>query len=173
MEALPLLVVEKIAEYLCEDDIARLSRTCSFLRVMLPRYLVIRGKDFHINGPGRGHWAPENYFDSPPLSSSVKLFKVSLTWNDQGWGNRKGEIFVKLIRKVNRNEEEIAEKRHLFGIAGHKKASAEVVVSNDPIVDLAQPGDYYKFMRNAGGGGGHTLTVENFRVVITLPNNQE
>jgi len=173
MEELPLLVVEKITEYLCEDDIARLSRTCSFLRGILPRYLVIRGKDFNIRGPGGGHWAPEDYFNSPPLTSSVRQFKTSLTWMDQGWGNRKGEIFVKLIRKVNRNEEEIAEKRHLFGIAEHKETAAEVVVSDGPIVDLAQSGDYYKFMRNAGGGGGHTLTVQNFRVVVALANNQE
>lgn len=172
METLPDLILSRLSDFLGPEDTARLAQTCRRLHSLLPRYLVMRGADFRIRGPGGGHWAPELYFDGPSLTSTVKKLTMSVTWVDQGWGNRKGELFVKLVRPKRRSrrggETVLAEKRGLFGIAKHKEETASAEVVEDAVVSMAQPGDFYRFMRNAGGGGGHTLTVKNFRVVATL-----
>ena len=172
LDKLPELVLLHIAKFLCPEEIARLSQTCHRLQSIMPRFLIIRGEDFRIQGPSFGHWAPELYFDGPLLSKAVRKLTMSLLWKDQGWGNRKGEIFMKLMRpsssSANNDFEAVAEKRKIFGIAEHEEKKDRVELSLHPVVKLAQPGDFYRFMRNAGGGGGHTLTVANFRVVATL-----
>ena len=180
LDRLPDLVLSHLADYLSPEETARLSLTCRHLHDVLPRFTVMRGDDFEIYGPSRGHWAPEPYFDGPPLPSTVRKLTLSLKWTDQGWGNRKGEIFMKLMRPVasggrrggtsrrGSDTQEVAEKRRIFGIAKHQEETAKTEISDDPVVALAKRGDFYRFMRNAGGGGGHSLTVKNFRVVATL-----
>ena len=176
LDGLPDLVLSHLADYLSPEETARLSLTCRHLHDVLPRFTVIRGDDFKIYGPSGGHWAPELYFDGPPLPSTVRKLTLSLKWKDQGWGNRKGEIFMKLMRPITggsasrrgSDAQEVAEKRRIFGIAKHQEEEAKIEITDDPVVALAKPGDFYRFMRNAGGGGGHTLTVKNFRVVATL-----
>ena len=184
LDTLPALVLSHLANYLSPEETARLSLTCKHLHDILPRFTVMRGDDFEIYGPSGGHWAPEPYFDGPPLPSTVRKLTLSLKWTDQGWGNRKGEIFMKLMRPVSTvasgdrsggasrrgsDAQEVAEKRRIFGIAKHQEETAKTEISDNPVVALAMRGDFYRFMRNAGGGGGHTLTVKNFRVVARHP----
>ena len=100
LDGMPDLMLSRLADFLGPEDTTRLAQTCRRFHSVLPRYLVMRGNDFNIDGPRGGHWAPEPYFDGPPLTSTVKKLTMSLTWKDQGWGNRKGEIFVKLLWSV-------------------------------------------------------------------------
>ena len=126
------------------------------------------GEDFRIYGP-KGPCCPEIYFDGPELPGGVKKLSLSVTWQDQGWGNRKGELFLKLMRPVGTEQSvEVAEHRELFGIAEHYEKSAQIVIQDHPVVTQAKKGDFYRFMRNAGGLGGHELRVKNFRVVATV-----
>ena len=162
---MPELVLLRIADYLAPEDIVHLAQTCRRAYSVLPRFLLIRGNDFTVRGPPGGHWAPELYFDGPKLNKSIRKLTVSLEWKDQGWGNRKGEIFVQLVRGAS---DIVAERRHVTGTAEHELTSAKAVLDAHPVVTWAQPGDFYRFMRNAGGGGGHTLTVKKFRVVAQL-----
>ena len=172
LDGLPGLVLSHLADYLSPEETARLSMTCRRLHDVLPRFMVIRGDNFKIYGPSGGHWAPELYFDGPPLPSTVQKLTLSLKWKDQGWGNRKGEIFMKLMRPGadgrGSDAQEVAEKYRIFGIAKHEEEEAKTEITDDPVVALAKRGDFYRFMRNAGGGGGHSLRVKNFRVVATL-----
>ena len=141
---------------------------------MLPEVIVTndlwKGDDFYIFGPRSGHWAPELYFDGPILPSKVIELNMSVVWEDQGWGNKKGELFVILMRPSRTGKPlQIAEHRRLFGIAEHYEKEAHKVVNrDDPVVDKSKKGDFYRFMRNAGGGGGHQLKVKNFRVKATM-----
>lgn len=186
MDKLPDLVLSRLLNYLSPEDTVRLARTCRRLYSLLPRYMVFYGPNFNIDGPRRGHWAPELYFDGPQFAGVVKKVQMSLTWKDQGWGNRKGEIFVKLMqppararrfgRRAKNSDRDgggeiVAEKRELFGIAKHSQETAKAELVDDPVVKSAQKGNFYRFMRNAGGGGGHSLTVSDFRVVVTLDHN--
>ena len=161
---LPDLVLLRIAKYLTPDSICKWSMTCRRLYTVLPHFLVMRGDDFHIYGPSGGHWAPEPYFEGPVLIRRVKKLTLSVLWKDQGWGNRKGDIFVSLMR----GSKVIAEKFRPFGVAPHKEQYAEVELTDDSIVKLAEPSHNYKFTRNAGGGGGHELIVKNFKVIAEL-----
>ena len=160
--SLPDLVLVRIGSFLIPEDNQSLGLTCKRLYSVLPRYLVLKGKDFEINGPSWGHFTPEPYFNGPALTGRVKKLFISLIWRDQGWGNRKGDVIVSLMR----GEEIIAEKYNILGVAPHKEEYADTDISDDPIVTQTSQGDYYKFTRNPGGGGGHQLFVKNYKVII-------
>ncbi|XP_015759841.1 PREDICTED: uncharacterized protein LOC107339115 [Acropora digitifera] len=174
MESLDELALVNIARFLHPEDIVRLGRTCKRLHSVLPRFELVEeewlGEEFHISGPHHGHFSPELYFDAPALSSTVMKLSMSVTWLDQGWGNRKGELFLVLMRpNADGLAEKVAEYRGLFGIAEHKEETRETVINKQhPVVNEAKPGDFYRFMRNAGGGGGHRLIVTEFRAVAYL-----
>ena len=173
MEGLDDLALRHIARFLDPEDIVRLGRTSKRLHSVMPRVALANeewlGEDFHIYGPSGGHWCPELYFDGPELSSTVKKLSLSAIWQDQGYGNRKGELFLKLMRPdVNGKPVEVAQHRQLFGIAEHYEKTSYIVISDHPVVTEARPGDFYRFMRNAGGGGGHQLLVKNFRAVASV-----
>ena len=166
LECLPELVLGRIADLLAPEEVVRLARTCKRLRSVLPRFMVMFGEDFHIEGPSGGHWAPKPYFDGPPLPARVKKLSLSVEWKDQGWGNRKGEIFVSLVR--GRSKQIVVERRHPLGIAEHHWDTPTAELKEDEVVTQARRGDFYRFTRNAGGGGGHELEVKNFKAIACL-----
>ena len=54
-----------------------------------------------------------------------------------------------------------------FGKAPHNLTKAtDTLTHEENVVKLAKPGDYYQVMREIGGGGGHTLTIKNFKLTI-------
>lgn len=161
---LPDLVYLRIASYLVPEEAQSLSLTCKRLHAVIPSFLVIKGKDFHIYGPSGGHFAPELYFKGPPLTGAVRKLTISLTWRDQGWGNAKGDVFLTLMgRRALRSKEVVIK---YLGIAPHVEETKCTVLTDDPIVTEAIEGDWYKFTRNAGGGGGHQLIVKNYKVIV-------
>ena len=185
LEELDDLALIHITRFLDPEDIVRLGRTSRRIHSLMPQIIPTneewKGKDFFVSGP---YICPnELYFDGPVLSGSVKKLAMSVRWKDQGYGNKKGEIFVKLMRpkagcsdptppSTSRPLEdeqiiEIAERRQLFGIAEHYWKREHTVICDHPVVSKARPGDFYRFMRYVGGGGGHELKVRNFRVVVT------
>ena len=147
----------------------------------------LRGAD----GPGHS-WQPSVYFETPPFTSCIHSVKISCTSKDQGWGNQKGHIYLHLIRPIKTelqnlsiNSEQksqinngaikwkteilVTDYRDLFGSAPHKLGSACTTLTYDnPIVSLVLPGDYFRFMKNVGGGGGHKLFVEEFKVILEI-----
>lgn len=183
LEGLDDLALMHITRFLDPEDIVRLGRTSRRMYSLMPRVIPTteewKGKNFHVSGP---YVCPEElYFDGPVLSSSINKLAMSVEWRDQGWGNRKGEIFVKLMRPEARcfqspnstwepsegEQIEIAERRQLFGIAEHYWKRDQTVICDHPVVTKARLGDFYRFMRYVGGGGDHELKVKNFRVIAT------
>ena len=54
-----------------------------------------------------------------------------------------------------------------FGIAPHNFEMADhTLTQSEDIVKLAKAGDYYQIMKNVGGGGGHRLKIEDFKITI-------
>lgn len=63
----------------------------------------------------------------------------------------------------------VAERRDFFGLAEHVETSAKLEMTRaDEVVEKAQPGDWYQFMKRVGGGGGHRLIVRRFRAMAVL-----
>ncbi|KAJ7362035.1 hypothetical protein OS493_013123 [Desmophyllum pertusum] len=101
LEILDDLSLSHIASFLDPEDIVRLGRTSRRMHSLMPRVMAWKGEDFSIFGPGGGHWAPTApgfYFDGPILPSTVQELNMDVVWQDQGWGNRKGELYMTLMR---------------------------------------------------------------------------
>ena len=89
---------------------------------------------------------------------------MSFRWKDQGYGNRKGMLWIELLRE----SEIIASSYDVSSLAPHEEETREMVIKDHPVVDKIRKGDVLQFMRNVGGGGGHSLTVEDFKVTLEL-----
>ena len=114
-------------------------------------------------------------------------------FNLQGWGNRKGETWIQPMRPTSSNttkecisyaqqlhnkydgechctemkSELVVEHRNTFGIAPHKSENAtKTLTRDDNVLEVARCGDYFRFMKNIGGGGGHELEIRNFKVIL-------
>jgi len=112
---------------------------------------------------GDYHDVPHLYISSRPLRSSVLKIEIKFNWHDQGWGNMKGCLTLKL----KRGEEVVEEIGQICGIAKHEAEDVHIVYHTDvPIVSSACPGDVYELWRYVGGGGGHTLTVKGMEFTI-------
>merc|ERR1712228_51265 len=124
---LPDLVLEDIALFLEPTDIVNLSEasTCfQDLRRLLPKYLPLEGEDFKKYGPGDGCFEPETYFDGPIMCQKIKSIKLNFRWRDQGYGNRKGQVWVQLIRNgavvaESRKGDHLRFMRNIGGGGGH------------------------------------------------------
>ena len=174
MERLDRVFLWHIASFLDPADIAHFRGTCRRLYSLLPKVTVTKdlweGNDFHIHGSREGHWCPEKYFDGPILAGNLLKLELSVVWKDQGWGNKKGELFAYLMRPSRTGEPvKIAEHRRLFGIADHCQTKPNTEIGREyAIVAKSKKGDFCRFMRNAGGGGGHELFVNKFQVKATI-----
>ena len=105
-----------------------------------PEFWEIRGEDFSKNGPHDGHWCPELYFDGPTLMTRVKSLKINMSWKDQGFGNRKGKIWLQLMR----NGKMVAESKDIFGNAPHDEEEVVADLIDDTVVKMARPGDMFR-----------------------------
>ena len=112
--------------------------------------------------------------------------------------NQKGRIWIQLWRPISSDNEEglystessksfslkkllkgdfnkpevikmIAEDLYIFDLAPHREESvSKVLTSNESILNKILPGDYIRFMKNVGGGGGHRLHVKDFCAIIEM-----
>ena len=164
----PHLVLSKIVEFLPPLDIIHLSRTCKQLHQILPSYFIISALDFQKCVQKAPHFCPEKWFDGPKIDKKIRSITISFEWKDQGWGNRKGNVWLKIIRE----EEVILETNSsLCGLAEHKWSDVTVHLGKEQnIVSEFKPGDKYRFMQNVGGGGGHNLHIKNFKAFLRLDN---
>lgn len=91
---------------------------------------------------------------------------ISMKWQDQGYGNRKGKIWLQIIRD---KELVFESSQTLCGLAGHEWETINIkLTKEDDVVNNLRPGDKYRFMRNVGGGGEHELHVSNFKAIVRL-----
>lgn len=92
----------------------------------------------------------------------MKGLQVSFKWTDQGWGNQKGRVAVKVI---NGNDEVF--RIEDWSVAPHIKETVSVMYDEDLyFVKNLVAGCRFELWYIVGGGGGHSLWVEDFRVDI-------
>ena len=86
--------------------------------------------------------------------------RMSFDWKDQGWGNQKGRVEIKLI---SRKGDVLA--TEVSPVAPHEWAKYDVTFDSGlDIVSKVVDGSFYRIFVSTGGGGGHTLTIKNFEL---------
>ena len=105
-----------------------------------------------------------------PTGKMVKNKRIKFKKGKVTFGGVKGFFNKKL-------EEEsimISEDRDIFDLAPHyEKRVSKVLTSKEGVLSNALPGDYIQFMKNVGGGGGHRLIVNDFKVLIEMIQHEK
>mmetsp|Transcript_81392 Transcript_81392/g.226705 ORF Transcript_81392/g.226705 Transcript_81392/m.226705 type:complete len:270 (-) Transcript_81392:182-991(-) len=109
---------------------------------------------------------------SEPLFDQVEKIEVTVgSFRDQGWGGRVARLFIYLYNPAD--DTEVARMK-IFGPlrteaydeAKYGSSPFCTVGEDKPVVALAQPGMVYKLKYQCGGGGGHSITVKDWRCKI-------
>ena len=140
LDVLPEVVIRDLVQFLSVEDRTSLSCTSRSLGHVRPKFWEIKGEDFSKDGPYGGHWWPELYFDGPTLMTRVKSLRINMSWGDQGWGNRKGKIWLQLMR----NGRMVTESMDIFGVAPHYEEEVVADLIDDTVVKMARPGDMFR-----------------------------
>ena len=99
----------------------------------------------------------------------MKGLHVSFNWKDQGWGNQKSRVAVKVM---NRTDEVF--RIEDWNKAPHIKETVSVMYDEDHyFVKNLVAGYRLELWYVVGGGGGHRLEVENFSVdILSVEGNK-
>ena len=145
-------VLLNINSYLSPQDSAKLKSVCKEWTQIVPRKLVLAVKDWHGKGLYRD-------VDRVFISETVNLGKEGLEsiyikckWKDQGWGNKKGRIVVKLFRPEHDGNLYLVAQCKPFGIAEHQWQIKEIVLTSthlleNGVISKSQNGDVVQFWR--------------------------
>lgn len=115
---------------------------------------------------GAYHDKSEEYWRMPhPLEWQLASCEFRVSFKDQGWGNRKGRIHLKLER-----EGKVLHSAHVSGPgdAAHEWEDRTNIIAQDhDLVKESRPGDLLVLHRYVGGGGGHKLFLRRWNMKIT------
>jgi hypothetical protein len=125
---------------------------------------LLRESTWHQGSEETGNGTPRRWAWIPILFP-YRTHSVVLTcqWNDQGWGNRKGVLFVVAVPAnddLNADSVSLIENGQIVyesPLAPHEQAPLRMSFNYSPSKS------YYLWYR-VGGGGGHRLTVRNLTV---------
>lgn len=97
--------------------------------------------------------------DYTPKSATVKF-----TWKDQGWGNQKGKLYLKLIAPGGSEKASFTVTQ---GVSPHDWEDMRVVVgATEAVLAQATVGCWYQVTAEPGSGGGHVLYLKD--LVLSL-----
>ena len=87
------------------------------------------------------------------ITGSIDSFDLTLTWKDQGWGNLKGRLYYEIdsLGPV------------YIDIASHSWVTETLSVDNI----MAPNGSDFSLYYVVGGGGGHSLHIQNASLSIS------
>lgn len=164
---LPAELKRRTASYLCPYDALRLSETCKNLHSSLSLRLLRDSRQLFtrqrftpnsVNGDEVLPWVR-----IPCLSRRVHSITVTFHWRDQGWGHRKGQIFI-----VGSQRQAPADPSLPFqggrvvcasSMAPHLEESCKLTFST-----CSMEGETYQMWYRVGGGGGHQLLLSDGRI---------
>jgi hypothetical protein len=157
----PLLC--QIGEYLPAKNLASVRRVCKRMQKLMPRLLVISNTLENFHGLG-DHYDPIREFTTlctlEDKRYAIGSVMLNFTWKDQGWGYRKGSMWIKLYRdNVEISSEKYPE---LAPQDGFHRVNWRIDDETSPVIRKAQTGDTLKVMILVGGGGCHQLFIQRF-----------
>jgi hypothetical protein len=106
-------------------------------------------------------------------SGHVKLHSVTLdlSWKDQGWGNHKGELF--LVAHADGAEPDPSARFRGGRLVWATDHAAPHQLEALRVTFCPREDETYCIWYKAGGGGGHTLLIQNLAVSMTIFDDEE
>ena len=151
----PRDLAETIASFLCPVDALALDASGSATRCVV----VERNRHFATNQVFAVSEHRAHRLLPVPLGGArtrVHTVGITLFWRDQGWGNRKGKVWVLRERDRAPNDHGISSEdvRCMKGPAPH-------TVAHEDMAFRPRAGEEYDIWYSVGGGGGHRLYIHN------------
>jgi len=100
----------------------------------------------------------------------MKGLCVSFKLKDQGWGNRKGRVVIKVMN----GSDELLYQIEDWTVASHEWDLIDEAYDEDhyPLKNLVE-GCHFELWYSVGAGGGHELYVENFNIdIMSIEGNK-
>jgi hypothetical protein len=171
LQGLPSDLKKQAASFLSAKDAHSLNQTSRALHADLclstlsPAFQLYSNEnwygDVHTGDlPRRGSKIPIFF------GSSVHSIVLTCLWSDQGWGNRKGELFV-LAFPDNDNQYQYPSSNNLSFLDGRLVYRSQVARHEEESLKCSfnpRRNEIYYIWFKAGGGGGHELRLRNLLV---------
>jgi len=167
MNNLPNEILPIVAGYLPSSDAIKLNNTCKkfhsrlSLTATAPHSIIT---EFSRRNPdGDAHYG---FLIPVPNQVSCHSMRVSMIWQDQGWGDRKGQVFVVAEEEnqlYHRSSQNFGGGRLVYtsAIASHEKQS--LAIEFQP-----KENETYHVWYKVGSGGGHSLSLSSVNVQALL-----
>lgn len=172
---LPAELKRRTASFLSPQDALRLSESCKNLHSSLSLRLL---RDSHtlftrrtIDGAYYTGDREHPFAWIPRLSRRVHSISITFRWRDQGWGNRKGRVWI--IGRPSDGRPAANDKRFHGGRIVCESPLAPHDVSAQKLSFLTLEGEIYQMWYRAGAGGGHQLMLLDGRLQTVIFDDQE
>jgi len=190
----PEEVIRYVSKFLMIEDVVHLSMTCKYLYHKLPAYSL---KEKVIDMPNTSrmvdHWEKDMYrtfdFETPPFTSSIFMASISASISCKDCDQRSSDqeinnITVQLIRPgMPPNTPKIIMEEYVIEDAfdslfkrliHHAKYIIRYFCIEDPIINMIQPGDYFRFKKSGDRYNNRIVKLINFtlhtRALLIRPN---
>lgn len=164
-----------VADFLSPSDALKLSRTCRALQSKLsltasPLRRILTNFVRHARNDDRHY----GYQIPVPLTPQVVVHSilVSMTWKDQGWGNRKGSVYV-VAEEEKQAYDRSGQGQELFGGGRVVYSSGIAPHESEQLSFTFKPraSESYHLWYKVGGGGGHSLKFSDVSVQALVFDN--
>ena len=156
IEKIPGVLLTQVTSYLPARDAIFFQNSSPQLRNTIGLEMrSIRLPNFHEIGRYHTGDRVRRKFALSCEDAAVHSSKLSFVYEDQGWGNRKGIVYVSELNSLSENDTENIIARS--PVAEHSSGRWELVFK-------PKKGFFYGVCYSVGGGGGHTLSVRNISV---------
>jgi hypothetical protein len=155
----------RISSFLSVPDVVNFQSSCKYLQKtislnILENAIPFKINDIHESGDYRTGdrmrlWTK---LPSPILQTSTHTVKVTCSFKDQGWGNRKGNLFITEFDNDREGDDAIGQTIVTSPRAEHHETFCELEFS--PKIGVT-----YALTYRVGGGGGHELYARSLKVV--------
>ena len=179
---MPEEIMRCVSKFLMIEDVVHLSMTCKQLFNMLPTYsLEEKVIDMPNSDTKDSSWEITMRwtfdFETLPFTSCIFMVTISAAVFCQDYHSREKErnnITVQLIRPgITPNDSKVIMEEYVFEEEQEKffknmifsvKNVVRCFCIDDRIINMIQPGDYFRFKKNRGGEYGRTIKIRDFTV---------
>lgn len=165
-------IKKRIADYLCPDDAISLGKTCKSIRDDLDLKILVDVYTYSKHFQKEHVFRPVDYHEGDAeriwfrffpivLTNPVHTIRFSCSFHDQGWGNRRGKLYIRQDKNENNYQGDIIAESP---IASHEET--DIYIQFRP-----EPGQKYTMCYVIGGGGGHELYIKYPQVQTLFYHN--